>query len=259
MARQAARAAGAVQIQHLGQVRQIRYKGEIDLVTEIDELCERTVVELIRQRFPDHRVLAEEGSVGGDNPDYCWIVDPLDGTTNYAHGFPFFCISIGLEVRGQVELGVVYDPVRRELFEARRGRGARLNGRPIRVAATDALARSLLATGFPYNRALFPRALRQFEVLSLRCLAVRRLGSAALDMCYVANGRFDGYWELTTNPWDVAAGSLIVAEAGGVLSNLAGGPFDVRGGAVVASAPGVHHELIEALAVAAGETMELPR
>lgn len=247
LAVQAASAAGTVLVEHLGRVRQIRFKGEIDLVTEVDLESERLVVDLIRQRYPRHRILAEEGSVGGDDPDYRWIIDPLDGTTNYAHGFPFFCVSIALEVRGCVALGVVYDPVRDELFEAQIGGGATLNGQAIHVSATQDLAHALLTTGFPYDRALFPSAFRQFEALSLRSLAVRRLGSAVLDLCYVACGRFDAYWELFANPWDVAAGSLIVAEAGGLVSTVAGEPFDLGRGGVLASAPGVHAAIADAL------------
>jgi myo-inositol-1(or 4)-monophosphatase len=244
---EAARAAGAIQLRNLGSVQQIRYKGEIDLVTEVDLQAERAIVDLIRLRFPRHRVLAEEGSVGGDDPEFRWIVDPLDGTTNYSHGFPFFCVSIGLEVGNRIGLGVIYDPVRDELFEAQVGKGARLNGLPIKVSGATELARALLATGFPYDRALFPLAMLQFRTVSLRCQAVRRVGSAALDLCYVANGRFDAYWEQTISPWDVAAGSLIVSEAGGVMSDLAGEPFNVHGASVVASAPGIHSQLLAVL------------
>lgn len=244
----AARAAGRIQLRHLGLVQEVRYKGEVDLVTEVDVECERVVVDLIRARFPRHRVLAEEGSVLGEDPRYRWIIDPLDGTTNYSHAFPFFCVSIGLEVDGQVVLGVVYDPVRHELFEAERGRGARLNGRPIRASAATALGRSLLATGFPYNRARLSSAMRQFEAMSRRALAVRRMGSAALDLCYVACGRFDAYWELSVSPWDVAAGSLLVLEAGGVVTDATGAPLDLAGGSIIASARGIHASLVEALA-----------
>jgi myo-inositol-1(or 4)-monophosphatase len=201
------------------------------------------------EAFPSHSILGEEGGARvGSDPRFRWIVDPLDGTTNYAHGFPFFCVSIGFEVEGALMLGVVYAPCLGELFVARRGAGATLNGRPIQVSDTRQLPQALLATGFPYDQALFPRALRSFEALSLRSQAVRRAGSAALDLCYVACGRLDGYWEHHVKPWDLAAGALLVTEAGGEISRVDGSAFSVDGGEVLASNAALHAPLIQALA-----------
>jgi myo-inositol-1(or 4)-monophosphatase len=199
--------------------------------------------------FPTHAILAEEGGAhSGTDPRYRWIVDPLDGTTNYAHGFPFFCVSIGLEVEGRLTLGVVYAPSLDELFVAEAGRGATVNDRPIHVSSIDDLDQALLATGFPYDRAQFPRALRSFEVVSLRSQAVRRAGSAALDLCYVACGRFDGYWEHSVKPWDVAAGALLVREAGGSVSGTDGSAFGVESGQVLATNGILHAPTLAALA-----------
>lgn len=243
----AAREAGKLLKRHLGKVRHIQYKGETHLVTEADILSEKTIVDIIRRHFPDHQVLAEEGSVGGDNPDFRWIVDPLDGTTNYAHGLPIFAVSIGLEAYGQMVLGVVHDPNQGELFVAEKDGGVTLNGRRIRVSTTSRLAPALLATGFPYDRSLLPESVRQFEVLSYRCLAVRRLGSAALALCYVAAGRCDAYWETAVSAWDVAAGWLLVQEAGGTVTDLRGGPFRLDTRPILASNGHLHEAMIEAL------------
>ena len=247
LAVRAARAGGAVLRESYGQVRSVRYKGVIDLVTEVDVRAERTVTELIRTHFPDHRILAEEGTHGGDNPDHRWIVDPLDGTTNYAHGLPVFCVSIGYELEGRMAVGVIYDPSRDELFVGQAGRGATLNDRPIAVSETDALGRALLATGFPYDRDLLPPALAQFAALSGQTQAVRRIGSAALDCAWVAAGRFDGYWETVVRPWDVAAGGLLVAEAGGRATDLAGAPFAPEAGHILASNGHLHEAIFAAL------------
>jgi myo-inositol-1(or 4)-monophosphatase len=244
---EAARAAGEMLRSRFGQVQRVRYKGAIDLVTEADELAERTVVETIRRHFPDDSVLAEEGTTGGTDADRCWMIDPLDGTTNFAHGYPFFAVSVGLVVRGQVEAGAVYDPLRDELFTAQLGGGARLNGAPIRVSSVDRLEASFLCTGFPYDRAQIPAALELWRRFVLRAQAVRRDGAAALDLCYVAMGRFDAFWEGVLQPWDVAAGGLIVAEAGGTLSDYAGAPFDVRSPRVVASNGLMHEQLLRLL------------
>jgi myo-inositol-1(or 4)-monophosphatase len=186
--------------------------------------------------------------VAGPDVGARWFVDPLDGTTNYAHGFPFFSVSIGLEVASRLALGVVFAPVLDELFVAEAGRGARLNDRAIGVSGTTELRQSLLATGFPYDHAGFPRALRSFEALSLRSQAVRRAGSAALDLCYVACGRFDGYWEHQVMPWDMAAGALAVLEAGGLMTATDGSAFGVEAGSVVATNGGIHAAVLEAIA-----------
>jgi myo-inositol-1(or 4)-monophosphatase len=199
--------------------------------------------------FPTHSILAEEsGTRVGTDPRYRWIIDPLDGTTNYAHGFPFFCVSIALEVEGRLALGVAYAPSLDELFVAEAGRGATVNDRPIQVSATHQLDQALLATGFPYDRAEFGRALRSFEVVSFQSQAVRRAGSAVLDLCYVACGRLDGYWEHAVKPWDVAAGALIVLEAGGSVTGTDGSVFSVEAGQVLATNGLLHRPISTALA-----------
>jgi myo-inositol-1(or 4)-monophosphatase len=221
--------------EHFGRPQEIEHKGEIDLVTALDRRAESLVVERIRAAFPDHTILAEEGSDGGSSPRDRWLVDPLDGTTNYAHGYPFFAVSIAYEHAGRIVVGVIYDPLQDELFVAEAGGGAWLNDRPLRVSTTTRLVDSLLITGFPYDRALFPAALRLWDAFMVRAQAVRRAGAAALDLAYVAAGRGDGFWERPLQPWDMAAGSLIVTEAGGTISSYAGGPFDPFGREIVAT------------------------
>ncbi len=244
----AARSAGALLRERLNWVREIRHKGAIDLVTDVDEASEQLIRQMLLSAFPTHSLLGEEGgSVTGSDARCRWIVDPLDGTSNYAHGFPFFCVSIGFELDGELAVGVVYDPTLDELFVAERSKGATLNGSPIQVSHASTLERSLLATGFPYDRRLFQRALKGFELLSLRSLAVRRAGSAALDLCYVACGRFDGYWEWAVHPWDVAAGALLVAEAGGRVTGVDGAPFHVERGEVLATNGRLHYAMLEGL------------
>jgi myo-inositol-1(or 4)-monophosphatase len=246
-----AREAGALQRSRYETHLQVSTKSaSIDLVTEVDRACEEQIVAALRRERPADDVLAEEGgaraSAGGP---WRWIVDPLDGTVNYAHGYPCFCVSIGVEHGGERRVGVIYDPLRDELFEAVRGGGARRNGRPIRVSEAAELGRALLATGFAYdvhdspvdNLDLLARAVKHAG-------GVRRDGSAALDLCYVACGRFDGYWELKLHPWDVAAGILIVEEAGGRVSDLAGGAAPASGREIVASNERIHDALIELLA-----------
>lgn len=244
----AARAAGRLLKEHVGGTREISYKGEIDLVTEMDRLSERTIVLALREAFPGHGILAEEEARIENGSGYLWIVDPLDGTTNYAHGYPNFAVSIGLEREGALAAGVVYDPLRDELFTAVAGGGAHLNGRPIRVSANDALIRSLLATGFPYDRARSSENnLNYFNALIMAAQEVRRSGSAALDLCSVAAGRLDGYWELKLKPWDVAAGALIVLEAGGTVSDLSGVRFGIHDREIVASNGRVHGQMLEVM------------
>ena len=202
---------------------QVRYKGVIDLVTEFDHRSEEFLVGEIRRRFPQHRLVTEEsGNHAGD--ECCvWYVDPLDGTVNYAHGVPIFAVSIAYEEEGELRLGVVYDPLRDECFSAERGKGAFLNGLPIRAVPASALDRSLLVTGFPYDlRTTSRNNLDHYAHMALISQGVRRLGSAALDLCYIASGRLDGYWELSLQPWDVAAGGLIAAEAGATVTDMHG-------------------------------------
>jgi myo-inositol-1(or 4)-monophosphatase len=242
-----AREAGAIQRKHYETAIKIRTKSaSIDLVTEVDHACEALIVERLTDERPDDAILAEEGG-GSDREDaaWRWVVDPLDGTTNYAHGYPRFCVSIGVEKHGAREVGVVYDPLLDELYEAARGKGARLNGRVLQVSRENDLGAALIATGFAYDvRRSAEDNLEHFAQVIKRARAVRRDGSAALDLCYVAAGRFDGFWELKLHPWDVAAGLLIVDESGGRTSDIHGGPPPRSGRAIVASNGRIHDALI---------------
>ena len=236
---------------HFGRAMHVEKKGAIDLVTEIDREVERGFRALIAERFPDHAVLGEEFEQAGDRealPDLCWVFDPIDGTTNYAHGLPIFCSSLALEIEGLAVVGAVYDPNRRELFTAERGRGAWLNGSPLRVSSASTLIDALLCTGFPYTVQDDPDALvGLFSAFLTVSRAVRRLGSAAIDLCYVAAGRLDGFWEQKLNPWDTAAGALIVEEAGGRVTTLRGEPFQSRRGNIVASNGRIHDHMLRTI------------
>jgi myo-inositol-1(or 4)-monophosphatase len=236
--------AGQIQMAHFGGVMRVDKKGAIDLVTEIDLEVERGFRALISERFPDHVVLGEEFSAAADldaAPEYCWVFDPVDGTTNYAHGLPIFCSSLALEISGVPAVAAIYDPSRRELFTAERGQGAWLNGAPLRVSSADTLINSLLCTGFPYTVQQDAHALvGLFTEFLSTSRAVRRLGSAALDLCYVAAGRLDGFWEQSLHPWDMAAGALIVQEAGGRVTNLRNAPYSSRGRSILATNGSVH-------------------
>jgi len=231
----------------------VEHKSPLELVTEFDRACEQLIVEAVGTAFPRDAILAEEG---GDRPGetWRWIVDPLDGTTNFAHGLPHFAVSIAGEHRGELAFGVVYDPMRHELFAAQRGRGATLNEARLLVSGTLTLADSLLVTGFPYDLDRNPENnLEQYAALAMQTRGVRRLGSAALDLAYVAAGRFDGYWELRLSPWDLAAGIVLVAEAGGTVTRVDGGPDVLRHPTSVAASNGrIHTALLEALQRAAG-------
>ena len=240
--------AGEIQMAHFGGAMRVDKKGIIDLVTEIDLRVEREFRSLIAGRFPDHVVLGEEFSEAAERdaaPEYCWVFDPVDGTTNYAHALPIFCSSLALEIRGEPAVAAIYDPTRRELFTAERGQGAWLNGARLRVSAADTLIDSLLCTGFPYSvqhdAASLVGLFGEFLKVSR---AVRRLGSAAIDLCYVAAGRLDGFWEQSLHPWDVAAGALIIQEAGGRVTDLAGGPYSSRAGNLVASNGHIHDAMV---------------
>jgi myo-inositol-1(or 4)-monophosphatase len=244
----AAREAGRIQKRHFGGVTRVEYKGEIDPVTEVDRRCEKKIVRMILDRFPEHDVMTEESPFEGKDASWKWIVDPLDGTTNYLHGLPCFCVSIALEVAGRVVLGVVYDPILDELFHAEEGQGAFLNGNRISVSQTDILDRSFLCTGFPYDvREHADFYLSYFREFMIRSFAVRRLGSAALDLCYLAAARFDGFWELKLHAWDVAAAGLIVTEAGGRTTDFHGGPFNIYSGEILASNGLIHEEMVKVI------------
>ena len=231
----AAREAGAGERDAFGAEQAVRYKGEVNIVTEVDERAERLIREILFGALPTYGMLAEEGGWLSGQEDIRWVVDPLDGTTNYAHGLPIFAVSIALEKSGEMVLGVVHDPMREETYTAERGEGATLNGEPIRVSDIDEPIRALIATGFPYDRAQMPEALDLFGRFEALTRGMRRLGSTALDLCYVASGRLDGYYERGIWAWDIAAGSLILEEAGGKVTDYRGDTLDLEGREIVAS------------------------
>lgn len=243
-----ARDAGQLLLEKFGRVT-VAKKGEIDLVTEADLASEKLIIERIKSYYPRHSILAEEAGnavIIGDS-EWKWIIDPLDGTTNFAHGYPCFCVTLALEHSGDVVIGVTFDPTRDELFSAERGRGASLNNKPIRVSATEELSEALIVTGFPYDfkdRPDFARHLNRFLVESR---GVRRDGSAAIDMAYVACGRFDGFWEEGLNPWDMAAGVLLIEEAGGYVTGYDGSKFSIYSPPILASNGLVHNRMSRVL------------
>ncbi len=257
-----AREAGALLMHYFHQHLKVEYKGEADLVTVADRASEVLIRERIQQQFPGHDVLGEEQGLNDQGSDYRWYVDPLDGTTNFAHGFPVFCVSMALERRssngeGVRIAGVVYDPTRDELFSAEQGRGAQLNGEKIRVSQIAKLKECLVATGFPSHKRHKNPNIYFYHQITLRTHGVRRAGSAALDLCCVAAGRFDGFWEFNLNPWDTAAGVLIVEEAGGKVSRFDGSPFELNSRETIASNGLVHQALLhEFKEVFAGRGLE---
>lgn len=243
----AAEAAASIQRSHAGGVLEIDTKSSVtDLVTQVDRACETRIREILLDAFPDHVVLGEEEGQQGE-AECRWIVDPLDGTLNYAHGFPFYCVSIALEVNGRIELGVVLDPTRDELFQAVRGRGALRNGRPITVTQETEPIRCMLGTGFAYVVDTQHENIEIFARMLPKVRAVRRPGAAALDLCYVACGRLDGFWELKLSPWDVAAGWLLVQEAGGTVTGGGGEPYRLGQRVIVASNGHLHARLLDLL------------
>ena len=246
---QAAEAAGTVLRDYAKSGFRIDYKAAINLVTDADRQAEEQIVRTILSAYPSHRILAEErGQDGSTDSPHQWIIDPLDGTTNFAHGFPFYSVSIGLEYNGESILGVVLDPVRGELFTGIAGQGAYLNGARLHVSSIDSLERALLVTGFAYNIRETPNNnLDHFSRLSLRAQAIRRTGSAALDLCYVASGRFDGYWEVKLSPWDMAAGIVLVREAGGIVSGFSRAHFSLYGQELAATNGRIHDQLLDAI------------
>ena len=243
-----AKDAGRLLRDRVGTRIDIDHKGSINLVTDVDLASERLISEAISTYYPRHQILAEEAGLSESGSEYRWIVDPLDGTTNYAHGYPVFCVSIALECKGEVVLGVVYDPMSDELFTAERGGGAALNNRSIHVSETADLMQGLLSTGFPYDiKTSKLTNLDHWANFAMNAQALRRDGAAALDLCYVAAGRFDGFWELNLSPWDTAAGALIVTEAGGLVTDFSGDPFSNYKPEVVASNGLIHARMLEVL------------
>lgn len=243
---EAASAAGEIIRAQWQEPKIIDYKSAIDLVTSVDRESERAIVAILRRNFPNHAILAEEETkIAARQSDYRWIVDPLDGTTNFAHGYPQFAVSIALEQNGEVIVGLVYDPLRRECFRAARGHGATLNDQPIHTSSVSDIDKALLATGFPADhREHADFYLSYFKAFMTRCQGIRRGGSAALDLCYVACGRLDGFWELKLKPWDTAAGALIVEQAGGKLSDFSGAPFLISGTETLAANAQLHEEIV---------------
>jgi myo-inositol-1(or 4)-monophosphatase len=239
-----AREAGELLMGYFARRVPIEYKGDADLVTAADRASEVLIIDRLQARFPRHDVMGEEGARRETGSDYKWYVDPLDGTTNFAHGFPVFCISMGLEHKGQLIAGLVYDPTRGEMFAAEKGSGAYLNQRRISVSKTARLPESLLATGFPSHKRHKNPNIYFYHQLTLRTHGVRRAGSAALDLCNVAAGRFDGFWEFNLNPWDTAAGVLMVEEAGGRVTDFSGGEFKIVSRETLASNGLVHDALL---------------
>jgi myo-inositol-1(or 4)-monophosphatase len=244
-----ARQAGEILRAGYNKEHQVGYKGVIDLVTEVDHQSEKFLLGEVQKNFPDHHIFSEESGIIQGNREHVWYIDPLDGTVNYAHHIPIFCVSIAYASHGTLSLGAVYDPMRDEMFLAERGKGAHLNGRPLRVSSTTELQRSLLVTGFPYNAWNTPQDnFANFVKFGKLTQGVRRLGSAALDLCYVAAGRFDGFWEMALNPWDVAAGGLMCEEAGARITNVKGeADYISPPQSVVASTPGIYARMLEEL------------
>ena len=261
-----AREAGSLLMEYFRRRVLIEYKGEADLVTEADRKSEILIRERIRALWPGHDILGEEQGFVDTGSEYRWYVDPLDGTTNFAHGFPVFCVSLGLErvtaddQPGELIAGVIYDPTRDELFTAERGQGAKLNGSPIQVSRTRTVGESLIATGFPSKKRHENPNIHFYHEITLHSHGVRRAGSAALDLAYTACGRFDGYWEFNLNPWDTSAGILLVQEAGGKVTQYNGAPFEIRTPREILASNGlIHQELIEYFSrIFAHEVDDLP-
>jgi len=244
-----ARKAGEILRLGYGERHKVDHKGIIDLVTEVDHRSEQFLLGEIQRMYPGHKILAEESGVSAGEDCCLWYVDPLDGTVNYAHGVPIFCVSLAYQQGGEVILGVVYDPMRDECFSAEKGKGAWLNGQTIQVSTISDLNQSLLVTGFPYDIRTNPdNNLDHYVRFSLISQAVRRLGSAAIDLCYVAAGRFEGFWEIRLNPWDVAAGGLVAQESGALVTNLQGGPdYLVKPQSILAANPWIHSSMLAIL------------
>ena len=246
----AARQAGDVIVRHIEQLDRIKItaKSHDEYFSEVDIKAEQAIINAIHKAYPEHGIIAEESGIHNEGAESVWIIDPLDGTNNYLHGFPYYAVSIALRVKNRIEHGVVYDPLRHECFAASRGRGARLNDRRLRVSKQTLLSSSLLGTGFHMNNvASMQRYLPTLEALIGKCAGIRRTGSAALDLAYVASGRLDGYWELGLRPWDIAAGTLLVQEAGGLISDPQGGEDYLKHGDIIAGTPKVFKTLLQTL------------
>lgn len=241
---------GGVLLSHFGRVSKIDKKGAIDFVTEADTGSERAIIETIQNVFPDHSILAEESGLSKGDTDHQWIIDPLDGTTNFAHQIALFSISIAFALAGETVFGLVLNPITRELFIAVKGKGASLNGRPIRVSKSTSVSESFLVTGFPYNlRDLFDPLVIRFSNCLKVSQGIRRLGSAAIDLCFMACGRFDGFWEQNLKPWDTAAGELIAREAGAIVTNFSNEPFTIDKTEILATNGKIHEEMLSLLAI----------
>jgi len=233
----------------LSSTKSFSYKSGSEVVTETDLKSQEILIDYISGRFPDHGILAEEGVDIREKSPYRWIIDPIDGTNNFAHSYPFFCVSVGLEYLGEIVVGAVYDPTREEMFRAVKGKGAFLNKKPMKVSSTKKLTESLLCTGFPYDLSdgSPDNNLKEFCKFAARSQGIRRDGSAAMDLCYVACGRLDGFWEMKLKPWDIAAGSLIVAEAGGKITSYDSGKLSIYGNSVLATNCHIHAEMSDVL------------
>ncbi|MBP7056320.1 MAG: inositol monophosphatase [Candidatus Omnitrophica bacterium] len=243
----AAKESGLFIKKSVGRIRNISYKGRDNIVTDVDKKAESVIMKRIFSAFPGHAILSEETGLHMSASPYRWVIDPLDGTTNFAHAFPFFCVSIALEYDGEVILGVVFDPLRDELFTAEKGKGAYLNNNRIKVSGVGKLDKSFVATGFSYGNKRKDRNVKYFKRLLMKTMAIRRAGSAAIDLCYVACGRFDGYWELDLHPWDSAAGSLIVKEAGGKVTKFDGTTHSDYEKQILATNSLIHKDMVKAL------------
>jgi myo-inositol-1(or 4)-monophosphatase len=252
IATSAAQKAGEIISRHAEQLENVRFseKSENDFVSEVDLKCEQVIIDTIHKAHPDHAILAEESGRKNDHAEseYTWIIDPLDGTKNYLHGFPFYSVSIAVQHKDRIIHGVIYDPLRQECYSASKGGGARLNNQRLRVSGQIHLEKSLIGTGFPYrNKSLKTPYLKTFETVFSKASGVRRTGSAALDLAYLAAGRLDGFWEFALSPWDIAAGSLLIKEAGGLVSDFDGGEQYLKKGDVVAGTPKVFKALLQSL------------
>jgi myo-inositol-1(or 4)-monophosphatase len=245
-AKAAAKLAGGIQMEAVNRRHQVKFKGVSNLVTEVDVACEKAIIASIHAKFPDHSFLAEEGGESKPGSPYLWIIDPLDGTTNYAHGFRRFCVSIALTASGEPQVGVVYNPIARELFSAVRGQGAWLNGKPIAVSRTKRVEDALICTGFSYDKGKrLDRDLKLYIKVLRDAQSMRRSGCAALDLCDVACGRFDGFWELNLNAWDIAAGCLLITEAGGQWTGIKGKPVDIHAKEFLGTNGTIHQAMVK--------------